>query len=111
MTVKDFLSYLLGALLSPNIVAILLLNTKKSPKFHCFESVQNRENTSAAFTYNGFCDQKRNFSHVQGRQCRRYRGPGGGVPPISVYSEYVFGTSLNDKTTGNNGKKNNNVQT
>ena len=27
-------------------------------------------------------------------------------PPVSVYSEYVFGTLLNEKTTGNNGKRN-----
>ena len=31
--------------------------------------------------------------------------------PISVYTEYVFGTTRNAKTTGNNGKRNNNVQT
>ena len=51
---------------------------------------------------------------------RRYGGGQGGrapqttacaLPPISVHSEYIFGTSRNDKTTGNNGKKNNNVQT
>ena len=51
-------------------------------------------------------------------KCRRYGGPGGPcphkrllVPLISVHSEYIFGTSHKDKTTGNNGKKNNNVQT
>ena len=44
-------------------------------------------------------------------------GPGGPCPsndclcpPILVYSEYVFGTSPNDETTGNNRKRNNNVQ-
>ena len=81
MTVEHFLSYLLDALSSPNIVAILLHNTKKLLKFHCFESVQNLENTSAAFTHNGFCDEKRNFSHVHWRQSRRYRGPGGWRAP------------------------------
>ena len=30
--------------------------------------------------------------------------------PISVYSNYFFEASRNDKTTGNNGKRNNNVQ-
>ena len=32
-------------------------------------------------------------------------------PPISVYSEYVFVALRNDNTTGNNGKRNNNVHT
>ena len=31
--------------------------------------------------------------------------------PILVYSEYVFGTLRNDKTTDNNDKRNKNVQT
>ena len=31
-------------------------------------------------------------------------------PPISVYSECFFGASRNDETTGNNGKRNNNLQ-
>ena len=41
-------------------------------------------------------------------------GGGGGqgaVSPILVCTEYVFGASRNDKTTGNKGKRNNNVQT
>ena len=29
------------------------------------------------------------------------------VPPILAYSEYYFGASRDDKTTGNNGKRNN----
>ena len=33
------------------------------------------------------------------------------LPPISVYSENVFGTSRKDNTTGNNGKRDNKVQT
>ena len=45
------------------------------------------------------------------QQCRRYGGGKGGpcppqqlfVPPISVYPEYGYVTSRNDKTTGNNG--------
>ena len=45
--------------------------------------------------------------------------PGGAVPherllappPILVHSECFFGASRNDKTTGNNGKRNNNFQT
>ena len=32
-------------------------------------------------------------------------------PPILVHSECFFGASRNDKTTGNNGKRNNNLQT
>ena len=32
-------------------------------------------------------------------------------PPILVHSECFFGSSRNDKTTGNNGKRNNNFQT
>ena len=32
-------------------------------------------------------------------------------PPILVHSECFFGASCNDKTTGNNGKRNNNFQT
>ena len=32
-------------------------------------------------------------------------------PPVLVYSEYVFGTSRNNKTKDNNGKRNNKVQT
>ena len=32
-------------------------------------------------------------------------------PPILIQSECFFGTSRNDKTTGNNGKRNNNFQT
>ena len=32
-------------------------------------------------------------------------------PPILVYSENDFGTSRNDNTTGNNGKRDNKVQT
>ena len=32
------------------------------------------------------------------------------VPPISVYCKNFFGASRNDKTTGNNGKKNNNQE-
>ena len=53
-----------------------------------------------------------------GSQCRRYDGARGAVPlltpacpPISVYSERFFGASRNDRTTGNNGKRNNNFQT
>ena len=46
-------------------------------------------------------------------QCRRYGRRAGGVPPpndclcspISVHSEYVFGTSRSDNTTGNNEKR------
>ena len=33
------------------------------------------------------------------------------APPILVHSECFFGSSRNDKTTGNNGKRNNNFQT
>ena len=32
-------------------------------------------------------------------------------PPILVYAKYFFGESRNDKTTDNNGKRNDNVQT
>ena len=32
-------------------------------------------------------------------------------PPILIHSECFFGASRNDKTTGNNGKRNNNFQT
>ena len=35
---------------------------------------------------------------------------GSPYPPILVHSEYVYGT-LRNKTTGNNGKRNNDVQT
>ena len=54
---------------------------------------------------------------MRSTQCRRYEG-GGGVPPltaayapISVYSKHCFGTLLNDKTTHNDGKMNQYVQT
>ena len=51
-------------------------------------------------------------------QCRCYGGHGGRAPPndclcslISIYSKCVVGTSRNGRTTGNNGRRNNNVQT
>ena len=53
-----------------------------------------------------------------GSQCRRYGEARGAVPPndclcppILVHSECFFGASRNDKTTGNNGKRNNNFET
>ena len=55
-----------------------------------------------------------------GSQCRRYDETRGAAPherlpvpppPILVHSECFFGSSRNDKTTGNNGKRNNNFQT
>ena len=52
------------------------------------------------------------------KQCRRYGGARGAVPPYRLLvppfyftQNTVFGISLNDKTTDNVGKKNNYVQT
>ena len=69
---------------------------------------------------NNIAKDQKNITYVAQYpgQCRRYGGPGGRAPPlttacaplISAYSEYVFGISRNDKTTYDNGKRNNNVQ-